>query len=68
MTKKFDYIISLGENCRTAMLLRELNLRKEAFPFDWHGIRNFSLAGNGGFSKKIELICNILKIFLKKKI
>lgn len=58
MQASFDYIISLGENCRTAMSLRDLRLRKEAFPFDWHGVRNFTVAGEGGFPKKIELICN----------
>lgn len=53
MSEKFDYIIPLGENCQTGILLRSLMLRKEAFPFDWHGVRDFSIAGEGGFSKKL---------------
>ncbi len=28
-------IVSLGGNCHTALALRDLNLRKAAFPFDW---------------------------------
>lgn len=61
--QKFDYIISLGENCRTAMALRDLGLRKTSFPFDWHGVRDFSVAGEGGFSKKIDIICNNFENF-----
>lgn len=30
----YDYIVSIGNKCPTAMLLRELNLYKESFPFD----------------------------------
>ena len=63
---QFDYIVSLGENCQTAITLRSLGLRKEAFPFDWHGVRNFELAGNGGFSKKIDLICNSFEDFFEE--
>lgn len=54
----YDHIISLGENCQTAINLRSMALRKEAFPFDWHGVRSFKIAGEGGFVKKIDLICN----------
>lgn len=63
MKQKFDYIISLGENCQTAMTLRYLNLRNAAFPFDWHGVRDFAIAGEGGFSKKIDIICNNFENF-----
>lgn len=66
MSEKFDYIISLGENCRTAMALRDLNLRSVAFPFDWHGVRDFSIAGEGGFSKKIDMICNHFERFFNR--
>lgn len=31
----YDYIIPIGFNCNTVMTLKNLNLRKEAFPFDW---------------------------------
>ena len=32
---EYDYIISLGNKCPTTMILRELNLYKESFPFDY---------------------------------
>lgn len=54
MKNKYDHIISLGENCQTAITLRALGLRNEAFPFDWQGVRNFDIAGSGGFSKKMN--------------
>lgn len=63
MKNKYDHIISLGENCQTAITLRALGLRNEAFPFDWQGVRNFDIAGSGGFSKKNELICNQFQDF-----
>ena len=66
MSEKFDYIISLGENCRTAMALRDLNLRSAAFPFDWHGVRDFLIAGEGGFSKKIDMICSHFERFFNR--
>ena len=28
-------IIPLGDHCSIAMVLRELNLRKQSYPFDW---------------------------------
>lgn len=33
----FDIVISIGYACRMAMMLSRLNLRKQAFPFDWNG-------------------------------
>jgi|14BtaG_2_1085337.scaffolds.fasta_scaffold01046_7 hypothetical protein len=32
---KYDYIIPIGSNCRIGMALRDLGLRKKAFPLDW---------------------------------
>ena len=32
---KYDEIISLGSNCCPGLSLRELNLKKETYPFDW---------------------------------
>jgi hypothetical protein len=32
---KFDNIIPLGDNCAVSIILKELNLRKKAYPFDW---------------------------------
>lgn len=55
-TKSYDYIISLGENCFMALLLKEMNLRKASFPFDWsRGIRT-DLCGITGFQGKINMI------------
>jgi hypothetical protein len=31
----YDYIVSIGNKCPTTMVLRELNLYKESFPFDY---------------------------------
>ena len=31
----YDYIVSIGNKCPTAMILRDLNLYKESFPFDY---------------------------------
>lgn len=31
----YDYIVSIGNKCPTTMTLRDLNLYKEAFPFDY---------------------------------
>lgn len=35
MKKKYDFILPIGESCITAYNLRERNLQKEAYPFDW---------------------------------
>lgn len=32
---KYDHIIPIGSNCRIGMALRDLGLRKKAFPLDW---------------------------------
>jgi len=33
--REYEYIVSIGNKCPTTMLLRELNLYKESFPFDY---------------------------------
>lgn len=33
--KDYDYIVSLGNKCPTAIVLNDLNLYKESFPFDY---------------------------------
>jgi len=33
--KSYDEIISLGSNCSPGLSLRQLNLKKETYPFDW---------------------------------
>jgi Putative papain-like cysteine peptidase (DUF1796) len=32
---EYDYVISIGNKCPTTMILRNLNLYKESFPFDY---------------------------------
>lgn len=32
---KFDNIIPLGDNCGISIILKELELRKKSYPFDW---------------------------------
>ena len=32
---EYDYIISIGNKCPTVMILKELNIYKESFPFDF---------------------------------
>lgn len=34
-SNEYEYIVSIGNKCPTAMILRELNLYKESFPFDY---------------------------------
>lgn len=60
----YDMIISLGERCSTAMALRDLNLTAETMPFDWTGNYDETKSGQGGFSKKVELICENFKDFI----
>jgi hypothetical protein len=33
--REYEYIVSIGNKCPTTMILRELNLYKESFPFDY---------------------------------
>jgi hypothetical protein len=33
--KEYDYIISIGNKCPTVLVLRQLNIYKESFPFDY---------------------------------
>ncbi len=55
---RYDQLISLGYNCHTACILRDMNLRKCAFPFDWSsGIRE-GICGIAGFQMKINMILN----------
>ena len=32
---EYEYIVSIGNKCPTAMILKELNIYKESFPFDY---------------------------------
>lgn len=56
--KKFDIVISIGEDCACATYLRKFNLRKKSFPFDW-------LTG-ADFNTRIELLLNEFQDFLNR--
>ncbi len=56
---KYDYVISLGENCLTAMVLKEFGLRQFSGPFDW-------IAGRGVYYR-LNLILNGFHDFLLKE-
>jgi hypothetical protein len=32
---KFDNIIPLGDHCAAGFILKDLELRKKSYPFDW---------------------------------
>jgi hypothetical protein len=32
---EYEYVVSIGNKCPTAMILKELNIYKESFPFDY---------------------------------
>lgn len=57
--KKFDLIVSLGEDCACSSYLRRFNLQDYTYPFDW-------LTG-ASFSTRVDLICNNFKNFLLKE-
>lgn len=54
--KKFDLIVSLGEDCACTSYLRRFNLQKYSYPFDW--------LSNASFQTRIDLVCNDFKDFL----
>ncbi|MBR2011902.1 MAG: hypothetical protein IKA08_01385 [Alphaproteobacteria bacterium] len=55
--KKYDVVIPLGEFCATAGALRDCDIRKASYPFDWNGAET-DICGNCGFIGKIKMICN----------
>ncbi|MBQ8743758.1 MAG: hypothetical protein IJZ18_01060, partial [Mailhella sp.] len=57
--RKFDYVISIGEDCPCAMYLKRHKLRDASYPFDW--LRQAT------FEKRIELIVNDFCGFMKKE-
>lgn len=56
--KKFDLVLSIGEDCACAMYLRDFKLRKQSYPFDW--------LTKADFNTRIELILNNFNDFLNK--
>jgi len=57
--RKFDLVISLGDDCACAMYLKKFFLREASYPFDW--------LCHATFEKRIELIVNNFNGFLKKE-
>ena len=56
--KKFDLIISLGEDCACSSYLRRFNLQYNSYPFDW--------LTYAPFINRINLLCNNFERFLNK--
>lgn len=57
--KKFDLVVSLGEDCACTSYLRRYNLQDYSYPFDW--------LANATFNMRIELLVTDFKDFLKKE-
>lgn len=57
--KKFDVIVSLGEDCACSSYLRRFNLQKYSYPFDW--------LSNADFEERINLLINNFSDFLNKE-
>lgn len=58
-SKKFDLVISLGEDCACAMYLKKFKLRDASYPFDW--------LCHATFEKRIELLENDFAGFMQKE-
>jgi len=59
---KYTNIIPLGDNCAISIILKELNLRKKSYPFDWS-----SHVGPDPTYSNIEININILIELLETK-
>ena len=57
--KKFDLILSIGEDCACSMYLNKFKLRNDSYPFDWLTKSNFDM--------RISLILNDFKDFCNKE-
>ena len=57
--KKFDLIVSLGEDCACTSYLRRFNLQDYSYPFDW--------LTKASFETRIDLIVNNFENFLIKE-
>lgn len=55
MLNNYSNIISLGDHCAIPIILKELNLRKKSYPFDW-----YVCAGSNILESNIELNINLL--------
>lgn len=57
--KKFDLIVSMGEDCACALFLIKTDLRDASYPMDW--------LCNATFERRVDLICNHFQEFLQQK-
>jgi hypothetical protein len=58
MVKYSDYnIIPIGDHCAISLILRELNLRKNSYPFDW--VSNIDELYNTNIIYNIQLISEL---------
>jgi len=57
--RKFDLVISLGEDCPCTSYLRRFNLQDYSFPFDW--------LTKASFETHINLLVNDFENFLNKE-
>lgn len=57
--RKFDLVISLGEDCACTSYLRRFNLQDYSFPFDW--------LTKASFETRINLLVNDFENFLNKE-
>lgn len=61
---KYDFIFSIGENCFTAYLLSDNNLRTQSSPFDWLTPLN---SNNINIIKNLDIIKNKFDSFFNKE-
>lgn len=57
--KKFDLVVSIGEDCACTSYLRRYNLQDYSFPFDW--------LTKASFETRINLLVDNFAIFLNKE-
>ena len=55
MGKYYDYnIIPIGDHCAISLILKELNLRKQSYPFDW--VTNIEQLYDSNIINNVEII------------
>lgn len=57
LNKKYDFVVSIGEDCACAMYLNKFLLRTRSYPFDW--------LCNAPFETRINLILNDFDGFME---
>lgn len=57
--RKYNYVLSVGGSCLTAIVLKEFGLRRFSGPFDW--------ISGGDLKRRLEFVLNGFNGFLEKK-